>query len=204
MGQQRLRRQQLQLDRQRQAIQSHADRGDCASVLVCHHEGGLDIPQPLDEQLDRCVVGQALGRGQLLEVGQRQRRHRDLLFAAQVQRHAAGDKRLHTRRCRQHIGNQRRRSEDLLEVVEQQQQLPLTQRRLERHLDCLTTDLAHAQRLGNSGDYQAWVADRRQVDKTNTICEGVINLGGDLQRQPSLAGAAGAGQGHQPHLGAAQ
>jgi hypothetical protein len=52
---------------------------------------------------------------------QRQRRHRELVLAVQVQHGPAGDQHLQPRRRCQQLGDQRCRVEDLLEVVQQQQ-----------------------------------------------------------------------------------
>ena len=127
-AQHRLRREQPdagggQLDGQRQPVQATADLGDGRRVLVGEREVGLTAPRPLDEQGHRRVAGASgSARRRLPSVGQRQRRHRELVLAAQLQRRPAGHQHLQARARRQQLGDDRRGGAGLLEVVQQQQQ----------------------------------------------------------------------------------
>ena len=55
-------------------------------------------------------------------------------------------------------GNLHGGGEDLLEVIQHQQELPVAQRGLQRRLQRLIAAFAHAERLGNRGDDQRRIA----------------------------------------------
>ena len=97
--QQRVRRQQLdargrQLDGQGQPIQAPADLGHRRGIGGREGEVGLDGPCALEEEVDRGDLCQGCDVGTVCRVGQRQRRHGELMLAAHPQRRAAGDQRL--------------------------------------------------------------------------------------------------------------
>src|SRR5205823_9134754 len=126
---------------------------------------------PLDEERDRRHLGEVLERRQVVEVGQLERRDRELLFAAQVQRRPGGDEGFEARRGREQLGDQRRRRDDLLEVVQDQEERLVAQVRLERFDDRLLTGLAHAQRLGDRRGDERLVADWRQRHEVRAVLE---------------------------------
>ena len=67
-----------QLDRQRQAVQAAADRGDGRGVVASvEREVGLDRPGALDEEAHGRGTRERLGVRAPRRVGQRQRRHRE-------------------------------------------------------------------------------------------------------------------------------
>ena len=78
--------------RQRQAVQPSADLGDGRGVVVGELEVRPDRPRALDEELDRLVLRRAARReaASRSALGKRERRHREDVLAAQVQRFAAG------------------------------------------------------------------------------------------------------------------
>ena len=59
-------------------------------------------------------------------------------------------------------------------------------------------------RLRNGRRYQARVVDRRETDEEGAIGEMVDDVGGELETQASLAGAAGSCQRHQADIVAAE
>jgi len=56
----------------------------------------------------------------------------------------------------------------------------------------------HPQRAEHGLGHQQRVTDRGQRDQPGAAGEPASHVGGRAQRQPGLAGAAAAGQGHQP------
>ena len=62
----------------------------------------------------------------------------------------------------------------------------------------------HAQRLGDRRQHQHRVGDGSQVDEEHAVGERLDHLGGDLQRQAGLAGAARPRQRQEMCLGIQQ
>ncbi len=114
------------LDRQRQAIQPHANLGHGRRVGVRNGEIRPHRLRSLDEQLHRFILAHSLRRGIGCAAGQVQRWDGELVLTAQMQRHAAGDERFDTPGGCEQLTHQWRRRYDLLEVVQHQQQLLLT------------------------------------------------------------------------------
>src|SRR6266511_1984401 len=131
--------------RQRQAIQPVADLGYGQGVRVRDREIGFGGPCPRDEQTQRFVLRNyvAFLSSMVVRRRQRQRWHRELVLAVQVQGRAAGDERLQPWRGGQQIGDQRRGVDHLLEVVQQQQQSFGAQVVLEALLNQLAAHFDH-------------------------------------------------------------
>ena len=131
-GQDRLRRQQLdprrgQLEGQRQAVQPAGDLGDRRRVPlvdgeVRQHRGG-----PLGEQAHRLAPGQRFGRGTAARVRDGERRDRAFLLAGDPQRRAAADQDAQRAGLPQQPGHRRGAGQQVLEVVQDEQDLPLVQ-----------------------------------------------------------------------------
>ncbi|MDF3039208.1 MAG: hypothetical protein K0Q71_1914, partial [Thermomicrobiales bacterium] len=94
----------------------------------------------------------------------------------------------------------RGRLDDLLDVIQDQQQVAMAQDCRERLGDRSIAALADAQRPGDHRDDQRGIADRRQRYEGDAVGEGVLELIRDLEREPSLANAAGTGQCHEPDV----
>src|SRR5262249_15959013 len=62
----------------------------------------------------------------------------------------------------------------------------------------------HAKRLGDGAQDEIRVPQRREVDEPHAVRESRAQAARDLQRQPSLPHAGGAGQGEQPDRGGPQ
>ncbi len=60
------------------------------------------------------------------------------------------------------------------------------------------------ERLSDGWNNQIGVADGSKWDETDAIGEVIEQLGRDLQTQAGFADAAGAGEGHEAHVGEAQ
>ena len=189
-----------QFDGQRQAVQADADLGHRRGVGVVHPEVGLDRQGALDEERHGGILRQGLDGRQVPGIGQVERGHRELVLAAEPQHHPAGHQALQARAGRQQLRHQRGRRHDLLEVVEHQQHLLILQellQALEQHLARFFLD---AQRPGDAGGHQRGVPDGRQRDKVDPVLKVLEQVGGHLQAQAGLAGAAGTGEGQQTHL----
>ena len=83
---------------------------------------GRDRPRSFDEERHRGSRGDRRGRRRAARIGQRQRRHRELVLDADAQRGAAGGEHGQVRAGRHERGHVRRRRGDLLDVVQDQQQ----------------------------------------------------------------------------------
>ena len=81
----------------------------------------------------------------------------------------------------------------MLEVVEQEQHLPVRDRR--GQVAC------GAEGLGGRVDDEPRVPQRREVDEEDTVRVCLDRLGGGLEREPALAAPADARQGHEPDPG---
>src|SRR5215469_1842522 len=92
----------------------------------------------------------------------------------------------------------------LLKVVQQEQQVLLSQRRFQELEEGLSSDLFDLECLSDGRDDELNIAQERQVDEEDAINESVAQLSGHLQTQAGLAGAARAGQCHEAHVLAAQ
>jgi hypothetical protein len=100
-----------------------------------------------------------------------QRRHRELVLAADPERGAAGDERLEGGEGREEAGQQRRGGDDLLEVVEEEEEPAVADRRGELLLQAVAGHLAGAQRLGDGGEDQRRFADRAERDVGDAVGE---------------------------------
>jgi hypothetical protein len=92
----------------------------------------------------------------------------------------------------------------VLQVVDHQQPFLLAQGVLEGLDERVLGELVHAEHAGKGRHDVARVADGRQWHVEHPIWEIVQELGAHLEGQARLAGAAGAGQGEQAHVGAGQ
>ena len=108
-----------ELDGERQAVEPRADLGDGARVRGRDAEVWLDRDCALDEEPHRLRLREHLGSRR--EVGERERRHRELPFAVHTQRRAAGRDDPDVRRRAQQLSNERSSRQELLEVVDDEQ-----------------------------------------------------------------------------------
>jgi hypothetical protein len=98
------------------------------------------------------------------------------------------------------LAHERRGREHLFEIVEQQNELLVAQVVLEA-IDQRSAALgAESERLGDRGRNQGRVVDRCQCDEADSVLEAIAQLGGDLQAETGLAGAARAGQRQQADI----
>ena len=154
----------------------------------------------LDEQRHRLAVGEPSRCRRVARVRQSEWRDRELVLTGEAQRHSTGHQHFQAGCASQELPDLRRGRDDLLEVVEHEQELPVTYGVFEGLQRCARPGFADAQHLGNGGRDQRRISDRRQIDEPNTIREAIQQRGGEREGQARFAGAAGARQREQPHV----
>ena len=112
-----------QLDRQRQPIERPADRRHGPVVVAVETEVRVGRERPVHEQLNRralrdLVLGSSGGEPERLD--------REQALTPDPQRRPARDEHADSRRQLEQLGHEHRRREQMLEVVDHQQQLPVT------------------------------------------------------------------------------
>ena len=88
----------------------------------------------------------------------------------------------------------------LLKVVQQQQQLFLSQRFAQEVKQRLTGSLFEAERLSNGGHDQLRITDGGQAHEKDAIREVIEQVSRHLQPQAGFADAASTGKGQQVHI----
>jgi hypothetical protein len=172
-----------QLDRQRQAVELVADLRDHAGVEV----------QVRSHRV--CPLFEQRGGGRQFE-----RRHRELVLAAQPQRAAAGHQEGGLRAAQQQGVDERHRRGEVLEGVHHDER-PRPGQAPGQQIGQLRPRLHYADHLGQLGPDQGRVPQLAQRDEEDAAVEEPPNLGRGLQCQPGLADATRAGQRQQPDLG---
>ena len=139
------------------------------------------------ELVDRLVRRQSGARAEEIDrLGVRERRHRVLHLAPHTKVLAAGRQQPQVRARFDQRRQLRRGVDYLLEVVQQQQQLPFP--------DVLMEPLPRPERLRDRRKHQVGVAQPRQLDPEDAGLEVGHQLPGHLDREPRLARAARTGQ----------
>jgi hypothetical protein len=126
------------------------------------------------------------------------------VLGVQAEHDPAGDQQFQPGCGGQQVGQPWRRLQNLLEVVQQEEELPLPQVLLQPIEESPRLGLAHVEGLGKNGEDPAGIAERRQGDEEDTVREVVGQPGGDLEGQPGLTGAAGTGERDQTDVRAPQ
>ncbi len=183
--QQRLRRQQphpcgRQLDRQRQTVQTLADRTHRAGIGL----GQAELPpgrlRALDKQPHRLDLQHLVVRGQGVQVRQGQGRDQEDVLAIDRDHHPARDEHLQSRSRLEQRGDQGRGPHHLLEVIQDEQQLLVAEIALQRDEERLATQIGLPKRLGDSAGHQVRIANWSQVDEDGPVGEGGHKVSGDL------------------------
>lgn len=194
-GQERRRRQQAdprrrQFDRQRQAVEARADGGDRPGVRLRQREVRLRRPRPRDEERHGGIVRQ--GRRRLVRGGirERQRAHRVDLLGPQPQPFPARHQQPESRAALQQRGHGRGRRGEVLEIVEDQQDLPLPEDVVELVDDRTLARLTQTERLRDRRQDRRRIADRGERHEVGAIRVSVRDRARHRERQPGLADAA--------------
>ncbi len=198
-GQDHLRRQQLdprrrQLDGQRQAVQPAGDLRDRRRVLVVERESRNHAGGPLNEQAHRLAGGQRCSRRASVHAGNRERRNRAFLLTGNTQRRAAADQDPHGTGLPQQPRHDRGAGQQVLEVVKDDQQLPLTQLADQVLDQGSVPGILQPDALDDRRRHQARIPDRRQRDEVDAVRVVTGHLRGHGDAQPGLAAAARPGQ----------
>ncbi len=186
-----------QFDRQRQPVQPMANPRDRSRVFGVKRKRGVNGAGAFDEELDS--VGVAEPFRWVGSVGQRQGRYEDLVFPRNAQRRPTRGEDAETGAGAQEMGHERRRLDDLLEVVEDEQKPPLPQHRRERLRHWPVARLAPAKRRRDRWGDEVRIIDWRQRHEGNAVWMLQCQHFGYPQRQPSLPNATRAGQCDQAH-----
>ena len=141
-----------QLDRERQAIEQAAERGDGGRRL----EVALDGARPRDEQFDRLVLDE--------------RRHGELVLAVDAERVPARDEQTEPGRCGEQRAERGGCGVDLLEVVHEQERRPLAEMLGER-LGGRACPVLHPERRHDLGRDELGVTQSGQTDEHDTVRE---------------------------------
>jgi hypothetical protein len=182
------------LDRERNAVQPPADRGDRAEVFTVRLEIRTQRSRPGHEQLDRGVCEHGLGR----HPGRRrhaERRDAIDVLAFDTQRFAAGRQNGHAGAAADdRLGQAGRGIDQMLAIVQDQQQPPASDRpRNGIRRDILAFQL-DAQRAGDGRGNQFGLCKRRKLDQQAVDLGAVTGRSRGLQRQRRLADPAGSHQ----------
>ena len=177
-----------QLDGEGHPIELDADRLDDRGGRLSELERWIHRPGPRQEQRNR-VLGA-------------ERRHDDLVLTAKMQGPAARHEDRKPRRGGKELGDESGVGRHLLEVVEHEQHVAITNR-LAHPLDVVSrAHVDDADRAGNGGRRQIRIVHRGQLDEPHAIGEprSVVQLPGDFDGEPGLADPAGTEQRDQPHV----
>jgi hypothetical protein len=157
-----------QFDRQRQPVQPRADRGDGRRVVVGQREVRPDRPRALDEESD-CLTGRdRIERAPGGWVGKDQRRDWEFLLAGDMQRPTASHKQGQPGRCSQQHRQPWANLNDLLQVIEHEQPVPIAQAGNHPLKNRDTAGLLDAQRLSDRWEHEFRISHRFQSDELNT------------------------------------
>ncbi len=169
-----------EFDRQRQAVEPRADGRDRRGGVLVHRESRIDRASAVGEQRDGGVVGE--------------RRHRDLMLAAHVERGPAGGQDPQAGRRRQQRRDLQAGFRDLLQVVQHQERVGVADARGQGVCDRIAR-IVDAQRRRDRRHHRSRIDDRRQI---HDVGDRRVHRRRELQREPRLAAPARAGEGDQP------
>jgi len=189
-----------QLDRQRHSVQpGHHPRYGRPGRPV-QRESWIDQAGPVREQRHRLGSGHV---GQVIGIGQGQRRQPVPALPGHVQRLPAGGQHPHVSTGGQQPGAQlRRRGDHMLTVVQYQQQpmLVLRQRRRQRFFDGRPRQVTHPQRCRHRCRDLRRVPHRGQLGQPYSVREPARHPPGYLADQSGFARTARPDHGHHPVL----
>ncbi len=190
-----------QLERERQAVEAAADRGDRRGIRCGEREAGLHLLGALDEECDRRALPQRLQRRRVLR-RQLERRQTELRLRADLERRAARRDHLQRGAARDERGDVSRGIEHLLEIVEHQEHAAIADDRAERVERRTAVRLGDVERDGDRRQHLGGHGDRGERDERRAT--GVVGrqTAEELDRETRLAGAAVAGDGEHARAAA--
>jgi hypothetical protein len=116
------------------------------------------------------------------------------VLAREAKRRAARDQRLQIRCRGEKRANDPAGIDELLEIVEDKEEVLVTQVVVQRLGERLAGLLPHRKRLRDRRDKEVGIGDRGEVNEEGTVLEILEQLGRHLERKARLTRAAGAGE----------
>ena len=189
-----------QLDGQRETIQATTD-GDDASAFSSVSSKWLCTARARSTKRRTASEASASSRRSGRQGWELQGWDGELMLAGDVEWRPAGDQNLDIRAVGEEVGDERRRVDDVLEVVEHQEQASRPQIGAQRRSIELGGGFANAEGAGDGGGHHRRGRDRRQRDEPDAIGVRLDQIGGHMQGQAGLAGATGSGEREQADTG---
>ncbi len=192
-----------QLDREGQAVEPGADGGDRSRVLRRHGERRAHLARAIDEERHALDAAELLRRERGVRIRHGEGRQRVFVLAREVQDLPAGRQDRQLAAGHEQAGQERDRQQ-LLEVVQHEQHLPLAGVVDDARFEGFAGDGEQPELAGDNDGHALAVPQRGERDDMHAVREVVANgLGGHLG-EAGLADAGRAGQGEQAHAGVAQ
>ncbi|MDP9472168.1 MAG: hypothetical protein M3Q71_16120 [Chloroflexota bacterium] len=188
-----------QLNRQRKPVQPPAHFCHGTRVRRGEGEGRRHSLGSCREEANGGGGGRLVGRRRR-RIRQHQRRHRELVFAGDVQNRAAGHQHRQPGTGHHQPRHRRRRRRDLLEFVQQDEHVPPRQRGGEALGQRPVAGFPHPQCLGDCRQHQRRVGQWGKVHEPDAVPELVAEVRCHLHRQARLADAAGASEGDEGYV----
>ena len=187
-----------QFDRQRQAIERAADRGDRGGVVRADHESGAGCGGPVGEQADGLIAMRLPGRRIGAHRGHGKRWHPPDRLGRDAQRLTARDQQPQPRRVGQQLAAQLgARVDQVLAVVEGEQQQARPQRVGERLGQRAPGLFADAGDRRHARGHLVRMSQVSQLDEAHPVGKLIRGHGQDPQREPGLPDAPGPAQGQR-------
>ena len=180
-----------QFERERQRIQTPADCGHGCGVCRTQPEVRLDVPDSFHEQPDRGSASEIRERRSRGVRIQRERTDRVLTFPPNVKRGAAGHDESQRRDRGQQVGNERRRRDHLLEIIEYQQSGPAVAGRTRAPRQIDRGDVGKAERFGNRRCHEHRLPNGGERDEDDARGTFFRDHTRELQGQARLADTSG-------------
>jgi len=180
-----------QLECERQSVEPAADASDLRRAGRVEFEARIDRASSRGEQPQRIGLDERLERQG--RIGRVERRHGVFALCRQPQRRAARGQDPEAWCGGEQLADERSRGQKLLEVVEDEQDAPLSQvlDHTLREGACAFPDL---DRLGDGRDEQVGARNRREADEHRSVPELGLERVRDREAQSRLAGATRAGE----------
>ena len=189
-----------QLKGQWQPVQSDADLDYSGSVVLRKDKLGLHHLRTLNEKGDCRILQQLLICWQVERIRQGEWRHRELVFPLHVQDRSAGHQDLDGWTGQEQFNQRGRSWEDLLEIIQQQQEVFVTQERFERLEEQTFLDISETERPCDGWHNQVRVAERSKLHQADTVRKYLDQIRRDFLSQACLADTNGTSEDEKPDL----
>ena len=187
-----------QLERERQAVQPDADAGDVGGVLPVQRKLRCGCRRPVDEQPDGLEAEEVVRLELLAQVGDGERGHPEHDLAGDAQGLAARrDDGQARRRPEERVDERRARSQHVLAVVHDEQEGARGEEVDEGADDLLARERAYVEGGRGCGRHETRVGHRRELDDDRARGIRLLHLARQLEGEPGLPRATGAGEGQQ-------